>query len=65
MVNPYRVNIITENLEKKAKSSYYTVRLKGDEGKAININTNALRLLRAYYEGKVTDDEVEAICRRG
>lgn len=64
MINLYRANVISENLAEKAKDHCYTVRLKGDEGKAINVGTNALRLLRAYYDGTVTDDEVEEICRR-
>lgn len=51
MRDPYKADIIKEEMEKAAKDEYYLVRLRGDTGKAINLDREALELLHAYYEG--------------
>ncbi len=51
--NPYRAEVIKQNLEWMAKDKYYIARLVGDNGvKAINIDEAELKLLLAFYEGK-------------
>ena len=48
----YKVNILKEAQAGEYTDQYYTVRLKGDNTKSINIGYQALTLLIAYYEGK-------------
>lgn len=55
--DPYKVNIIRENLEKMTTDEYYFVQMKGDAGKAINLDETALKLLQSYYNGFITNDE--------
>ena len=38
---------------------YYLTRLKGDSGKVINLDQYALKLLQAYYNGIITEDQIE------
>lgn len=64
MNDPYKVKRITEELDKTKRDAFYLVRLRGDTGNAINMDTKALELLRAYYDGQITDEEVDMICRR-
>lgn len=63
MKDQYKADVITEELGKMDSDGYYLVRLKGDTGKALNVERPVLMLMRAYYEGKLSDDEIEAICR--
>lgn len=49
--DPYKANVIRENLAKMAADAYYLVRLKGDAGKAINLDEEVLKILQSYYEG--------------
>lgn len=63
MKDQYKADVITEELGKMDSDGYYLVRLKGDIGKALNVERPVLMLMRAYYEGKLSDDEIEAICR--
>ena len=66
MRDPYKVNIIQENLGKMAGDEYYLVRLKGDAGKSINLDEGALKLLKAYYEDTVpalTPEQRDAVYR--
>lgn len=55
--DPYKVNIIRENLEKMERDEYYLVQMKGDSGKAINLDETALKLLQSYYNGFITKNE--------
>lgn len=61
MKDTYKSTIIKEQLVKMAEDEYYIVRLKGDTGKAINLNEYALRLLQAYYDGVITEQQIDAI----
>ena len=63
MRDPYKVKVITEEIEKAEKDEYYLVRLKGDTGKTINMDRNVLELIRAYYMGKLSEEDIEKICR--
>lgn len=49
--DPYKVDIIREEMEKMDRDEYYKVRLKGDSGKAILLDQEALRILKMYYAG--------------
>ena len=55
MKDTYKSNIIKEQFSKMAEEEYYKVRLKGESGKAINLDEYALRLLQAYYEWVITE----------
>ena len=57
----YKVNVIQQNLDKMVEDEYYLVRLRGDEGKAINIDAPALLLLQAYYSGLIDIAKSEEI----
>lgn len=59
MKDLYKVNVIKEAMEKAEAGEYYLVRLKGDDGKAVNLDKNALRLLIAYYSGNITETDVK------
>lgn len=52
--NPYRAEIINENLKELKKDAYAICKLSGakKEIKTINIDEDELRLLLAFYEGK-------------
>ncbi len=58
MADPYKSEIIKEQLEKMAGNEFYLVRLQGDAGKAINLDRYALTLLQAYYDGVITENEI-------
>lgn len=64
MKDLYKAGVIKDVIEKAKADEYYLVRLKGDDGKAINLDEGALRLLIAYYGGSITEDELDTICRR-
>lgn len=64
MKDLYKVNVIKSAMERAELNEYYLVRLRGDYGNAINLDNVALRLLIAYYSGNITEDELEAICKR-
>lgn len=38
---------------------YYIARLRGDSEKTINLDQHALKLLQAYYNGIITEDQIE------
>lgn len=59
MKDTYKSNIIQDQFVKMAADEYYIVRLKGDSGKAINLDWYALRLLQAYYDGLITEKQIE------
>jgi len=50
--DPYKVNVIDAALEGYANDEYFLAKLKADGGKAINIEPEALQILKAYYSGK-------------
>lgn len=58
----YKSDIIRNNMWKMDEDPYYLVRLKGDDNRAINLDENALRLLKAYYDGKITKEQIDALC---
>lgn len=57
----YKVKVIQENLDQMVEDEYYLVRLRGDAGKAINIDAPALLLLQAYYSGLINIAKSEEI----
>lgn len=59
MKDTYKSNIIQDQFAEMAADEYYIVRLKGDSGKAINLDWYALRLLQAYYDGRITEKQIE------
>lgn len=59
MKDTYKSNIIQEQSARMAADEYYKVRLKGESGKAINLDQHALRLLQAYYDGIITEKQIE------
>lgn len=59
MKDTYKSNIIQDQFAEMASDEYYKVRLKGEIGKAINLDQHALRLLQAYYDGIITEKQIE------
>lgn len=53
MKDQYKAEIIQKEMDKIKDNQYYMVQLKGDTGKAINLDLEALRILRFYYEGRM------------
>ena len=51
--DPYKVKMIDIMLDCMAKDEYFHAQLCSPETKNINLDDNALQILRAYYEGKV------------
>ena len=51
--DPYKVKMIDIMLNCMAKDEYFHAQLCSPETKNINLDNNALQILRAYYEGKV------------
>ena len=47
----YKVKVIEEAIENMNSDEYNLTRLRNDKGKAINIDVEALEVLKAYYEG--------------
>lgn len=54
----YKVGVLQEELKKMSKDEYYAVRVKGDTGKSINLDRNAIYLLQAYYDGSITEEQI-------
>lgn len=48
----YKVDILTEILNRMKQDVYYLCRLKGDDTKNINLDEDAIRLLIEYYSNK-------------
>ena len=61
MIDPYKSIIIQDHIREMADNEHYQVRLKSNSGKTINLDENALLLLYAYYNGKISDDEIAAM----
>lgn len=61
MKDDYKVKIIDECLSGMEKDEYYIVRLKGDSSFAINLDKDALLLLRDYYSGKEEKKDLETL----
>lgn len=61
MSDPYKANIIKNESDRMRHDEYYIVQLRGDNGKPINLDQNALRLLQAYYDGSITEDQVRSL----
>lgn len=59
MKDTYKSNIIQNHITKMDTDEYYLTRLKGDSGKVINLDQYALKLLQAYYNGIITEDQIE------
>lgn len=59
MKDTYKSNIIQNHFAAMTENEYYMVRLKGDSGKAINLDWYALRLIQAYYDGIITEKQIE------
>lgn len=58
--DPYKVKMINLMLNSMAKDGYFNAQLCSSKTKNINLDNNALRILRAYYGGKtinVKEDE--------
>ena len=51
--DPYKVKMLDIMLNSMAKDEYFNAQLCSPETKNINLDDNALQILRAYYEGKV------------
>ena len=58
MRDPYKAKIIRTELQKMFDDPYYMVQLKGTDCYAINLDQNALRLLEAYYDGVITEEQI-------
>jgi hypothetical protein len=48
-MNEYKVNILKDILKDMEINNFYLCRLKGDNQAAINIDSNAIKLLIDYY----------------
>lgn len=48
----YKVKTIRESIDKSQEDVYHTTTLRGVNGRTINLDENALKILIAYYEGK-------------
>ena len=51
--DPYKAKMLDIMLNSMAKDEYFNAQLCSPETKNINLDDNALQILRAYYEGKV------------
>lgn len=52
MIDEYKVKVLKDNIVEMAKDEFYKVRLKGEKGKAINLDAGAIMLLISYYQGR-------------
>lgn len=52
MKDAYKVDIIDKHLKAQAEDEYYLVQVTGSAGKNINLDKEALLLLKEYYEGR-------------
>ena len=52
-MDKYKVEIINEHIKALAEDEYHLAQLSGGHFKNINLDENALILLRQYYEGKI------------
>lgn len=59
MKDTYKSNMIQDQFAEMIADEYYKVRLKGENGNAINLDWYALRLLQAYYDGTITEKQIE------
>lgn len=59
MRDSYKSNMIQTQFTEMKTDEYYIVRLKGEKGKAINLDWHALKLLQAYYDGVITEEQIE------
>ncbi len=50
--DPYKVNQIDKHLEASSSDEYYNPQLTGAGAKPINLDDNALKILKAYYSGR-------------
>ena len=48
-MDTYKVDILTEMLNKLKQEEYYLCRLKGDDTHSINLDEGAIKLLIEYY----------------
>ena len=48
-MDTYKVNVLTEMLNKMKQDEYYLCRLKGDDTASINLNEDAIKILIQYY----------------
>ena len=59
MKDTYKSNIIQNYITNMNTDEYYIARLRGDSEKTINLDQHALKLLQAYYNGIITEDQIE------
>ena len=52
MRDTYKVNVINQHIEAAKADEYYTAQLTGKAGKPINLDNDALQLLKEHYEGE-------------
>ena len=48
-MDAYKVDVLTEMLNKMKQDEYYLCRLKGDDTHNINLDENAIKVLIEYY----------------
>lgn len=60
MKDPYKVKMIRENISKFDEDKYHMAVLKGGS-KAISINVTALKLLEAYYDDRILEQDLRRI----
>lgn len=60
MDDPYKVKMIEENIMKTKQDPYHTPVLNGGS-KSICLDVPALELLKAYYEGFISEQDVRRI----
>ncbi len=57
MKDLYKVGMIVKHLKAQTDDEYYLVQVTGNAGKPINLDKDALLLLKKYYEGKYCKGE--------
>lgn len=63
-MDSYKVDRICENMQKLQEDPYHLPILKGGS-KDISLDIHALELLRLYYDGEITEDDIENFRKRG
>ena len=48
-MDTYKVDVLTEMLNKMQQDEYYLCRLRGDDTRIINIDEDAIKILIQYY----------------
>lgn len=48
----YRCKVVSDAIKDMESDDFCLTRLQGDKGKAINIDTDLLKIIKGYFEGK-------------